>query len=122
MRLRNEQLDAMSRAMLEDYIQKMVHYLRENLPGHCRIKKYQSQDLESLVRQGINEAPRYGITRSEDIQRFLECMVILGKDISTSAKYPWAGETLRRKDIGGSEKIEILSGYLLFGWEEPPNG
>jgi len=120
MKIREEQKLAFIQSLEDSFVKNMVRYLKDNFPKHCKMWNLQEEDLEPLVRQGMAEAEKYGLFSEGQIQRYLECMVILGPKFDQDEKYPWAGEILRREDLDGEEKIDQISGYLLFEWEEPP--
>ncbi len=119
MKIREEQKLAFIQNLEESFVKNMVGYLKDNFPKHRRKWNLQEGDFEPLVRQGMTDAEEYGLISEGQIQRYLECMVILGPKFDQDKRYPWASEILCREDLNGEEKIDQISAYLLFEWEEP---
>ena len=125
MQIRNEQMEAMYQAKVEEFVKRMVKHLHNDLPEHCKRQGLHEKDLESLVRRGMNIVMQYGISSEDGTQQYLDCMVVLSPDFDQDqTKYPWASEILRDEELTPSQKSEALSWNLLFAvdWEEANNG
>jgi len=120
MKIREEQKLAFIQSLEDSFVKKMIKYLKDYFPKHIKMRNLQEEDLEPLVREGMTEAEKYGLFSEGQIQRYLEYKVILGPKFDQDERYPWAGEILRREDLDGEEKVDQISGNLLFEWEEPP--
>lgn len=120
--IRDEQLLKMSRDRRGRFVRDMVRHLQEAFPHHLRLHRIQSQALETIVHDGMIDAERIGIILEDDIQRFLEFIVILGPDWPEDKTHSWAVETLVREDLTGEERLDLMEEYIILNWEEPPHG
>ena len=112
--IRAEQLDAFREPLTKAFVGRMVRHLSRSFPRQLAEQKIKKADLEPLVRQGMKRAEQYGVVYQGDVQRFLECMVILGPRFDEDTIYPWAGQTLRRTDLDGEEKMDEISDHIIF--------
>jgi len=119
MRIRKEQIEAFSESLKEAYVVRMAAHLRDDFPEQLESQGLQEDDLEPLVRQGMADAEKYGVVYESDVQLYLECLVLLGPKFDRDRKYPWARQTLRRKDLDGAAKMDEIEQYLVFELEEP---
>lgn len=124
MKIRQEQLDALSTDRMDAFVTRMVAHLRDDLPTHREARGLKEEDLEPLVRQGMAKAERYGITSEDGIEQYLDCMLVLGLDFDRDPHHAWAGEILRNKELTTPQKTDALAWQMVFEveWEEPPNG
>lgn len=124
MKIREEQKQALFLSLVDTFVQRMVRHLWDGFPKQCEAQAWQEEDIESLVRQGMDRARDYGLFSEGEIQRYLECMVIFGPEFDQDQKYPWASDILNSVDLSSSQKSEALAWNMLSGveWEESPNG
>ena len=120
MKLRDGQMDDMARARKDAFVERMAAHLGENFPDQMKKNNLTTKDLDPLIRRGMEEAPKYGVENEGDVERYVECMVILGPDFDRAAQHKWAGDILRRQDISGEDKIDEISWQVLTQWEEAP--
>lgn len=84
------------------------------------IQQYETDtDLDHLILLWIKEARTFGVVNQADVDLFVRCKLIFGGDFPHSQKTQWAAEILRRKDLDGEGKMDLLSEYMLFGLEQP---
>ena len=120
MKIRQEQMETMSQAKVEAFVRRMVTHLHDDFPKHCKMHGLKTKDLDPLVRRGITEAKRYNVDDEDNLERYLEFMVVLGPHFDRDPKHAWAGEILRRDDLEAGEKIDEISWNVQMNWEEPP--
>ena len=53
--------------------------------------------LREMIHYGIERAGSYGITSKSDVCKYIDLMVMLGRDFDTDERLPWAGEILQKK-------------------------
>jgi hypothetical protein len=119
--IREEHLQAQSDRMTDAFVERMVRHLREEFSQYLRVQAVPENDLGGMVRQGMMDAERYGVIYQGDLERYIECMVMLGPAFPRDARLPWAGETLCRDDLDGQAKMDVLSDYVAFEVEALPN-
>jgi hypothetical protein len=110
--IRAEQMKAMAKYAREGFIGRMMAHLRRNFAQ--QIEDRSDEELRAFVVGGMDSARQYGVELENDVRRYLECMVTHGADFDTAPKTAWAGEILRREDLGGTQKMEQIIDYELF--------
>ena len=78
---------------------------------HDHVLKFLSREIHGcrpgadweLIRTGRDRAAAYGITGRSDVCKYIDLMMVFGRDFDTDARYPWAGEILNR--LSGSAKM-----------------
>jgi hypothetical protein len=116
--IRSEQLEVFSQAMQDRFVEQMVRHLTTDFPSEVRGLGVDRAGLEGLVRQGIVQAREYGIEYDDDLQLYLDCMVLLGPQFNADPRYPWAATILNDGDKDGETKMAEISQYLQFGLED----
>lgn len=124
MKIREEQKQALLLSLEDNFVQRMVRHLWNDFPKQCEAQALHEEDMESLVRQGMDRARDYGLFSEGEIQRYLECMVIFGPEFDQNQKYPWASDILNSADLNSSQKSEALAWNMFteVEWEESPDG
>ena len=112
--IREEQLEKLSESVRDSFIEHMSAHLRNRFPQQCAARELRNTDLRSLVSKAITDAARYGITNEPDVRAFIEYLMLLRPDIVSLEQVPWAGEILRRADLDGTTKIDLIHDHLVF--------
>jgi hypothetical protein len=120
MKIRKEQMDSFSRGLEDAFVKRMVDHLRIDLHRQVRGQGLKESDLEPLVRRSMKESEQFGVIYQDDIERYIECKVILGPSFERDPNYHWAGKTLRDPDLGGSEKMDQICDDMAFHLDDPP--
>jgi hypothetical protein len=110
--IRRKQMESFTNQMRRQFEQRMGHHLRAKFPRETT--SLDERTLEHLTISGIRRAERYGINFEDDIQRYLEYMMVLSHDFDTNPRTAWAGNILRRRDIDGAQKIDVIDSVYLF--------
>jgi hypothetical protein len=85
------------------------------------------QDLDRLVKDGMDRARMYGLRSEFDVQRYVEYMLLLGPDFDLDTDYAWAARILFAADASGREKMDRLDRAAVLrlleaGDRAPENG
>jgi hypothetical protein len=56
-----------------------------------------ANQLRDLVQSGIRRAASYGVTKHRDVSKYIDLMIVFGRNFDTDFRHPWAGEILRRR-------------------------
>lgn len=110
--IRKKQMDTLRDYMLKQFKNRMIVHLKSNFPEQAKDMK--EQDLQNMIQSGIDKAKGYDVLAEEDVQRFLECMMTYGTEFDVNPETLWAGDILRRKDISGSMKMDLMDNYEIF--------
>lgn len=119
LKIRKEQSDALSRSLVDRFVRQVVSHLEDDLKEYIDRLGIDDGNLEDFVRLGMEKSKNYGIVFEEDIERYIECMVVFGPDFDHNLKYPWAENILNDKEKDGEQKVEELSWFALQNWQEP---
>jgi len=110
--IRKEQMKIFSQYQLDTFFETMEQSLKRKYS--VETKNMARADLRELVEVGVVEAEKYGIKDENDVSRFLEYLVIYGRDFGQLPEMRWAYQFLSDPELTGSEKINQLDSYELF--------
>jgi len=105
LRIRPEQLAALSQADVERFEEWATAHLMKFFPQQCG--RMDAQQLRDLIRYGVRRSAAYGVTSKQDVCRYIDLMVALGRDYDKDDRLPWAREILQRTSNPGP-KIQSL--------------
>ena len=61
-----------------------------------------------------DKAAAYQVLNEEDVELFIDCMLMLGLEFDEDPHFPWARDILSQKDLSGTEKMALIHDHLLF--------
>jgi hypothetical protein len=105
LKIRAEQLEAYSQAEVDRFEDWMTNHLKRFFPREC--KTLGDSGLKETIQFGIRRAASYGIRAKRDVCKYIDLVVVLGRDFEKDEKLPWAIEILKSQNEPSS-KIEIL--------------
>ncbi len=110
--IREQQMEAFARVLMDRFVQRTVEHLLQDLPEETASLGLDRPKLEDFVRKGIRQAKNYGIQYDHDLQLYVDCMVTLEPEFD---RLPWAAPILNDGQKSGEEKMDAISEYMLFG-------
>jgi hypothetical protein len=110
--IRREQMDLLSESVLKQFIDRMVAHLKQEFPEQT--VNMPEDNLRNLINESMQRAETYDITDEVDIERYLECVLLYGRDFDVNPETSWAGEILRNEDLSGFDKMNQINDYELF--------
>jgi len=113
-RIRNEQVEVLSRRLEDRFVDRTAVHLRANFPREVEKHEFDDEGLKALCRRGLVDARRYGVLNEADVERYIECMLLLGPGFDADPLYPWAGQALARADLDGEAKMDVIDDHLIF--------
>jgi hypothetical protein len=120
-RLSKEQLHALSSQMQDTFLKRTAKHLLAHFPAELTQHGVQSDQLESFIQKGFDEARSFGVEQEHDLRLYVECMVILHPRFAWAQDMPCFGEVLRREDLPGSDKMDLVHDHLVFeSYKERP--
>jgi hypothetical protein len=105
--IRKEQMAAFARAETKKFEDRMVIHLNKFFPRQC--KALGEAELRETIRYGIKRAAAYRITTERDVYKYIDLMIVFGRDFDTDRRFPWAGKILRTRKHPVA-KIQALHG------------
>jgi hypothetical protein len=103
--IRLAQMETFSQVEIQKFEDWMVSHLNKFFPRECN--SVGEPHLRDLIQHGIKRAAEHGITKERDICKFIDLMLVFGRDFDTDARSPWAHEILRTEKRPGS-KVQAL--------------
>lgn len=115
--VRSEQMDVLSDYMLGEFERRMLEHLRRAYPEETSAQS--EEDLAEQIADGISIAERYRVTDENDVERFLETQVRLGRRFY---EQEWAAAILATSDRSGTRRMDEIDDYELFVLAEGVGG
>lgn len=109
--IRQEQMDVLSAYTRAQFEQRMVDHLRAKFPD--RTQELPDERIRLVVQNSTKKAESYSIEYEDDIRRFIEYLVIYGTRLDTREETRWIGEILRRDDLTGTAKMDLIDNREL---------
>jgi len=103
--IRREQVEVFSKLDVENFEQWVLIHLKKFFPAQCAAKD--DRRIVDIIRTGIRRAGSYRIVAKPDVCKYIDLMIVFGRDFDKDRRYPWAGEILSR-DLPPAQKLEQL--------------
>jgi len=106
--IRKEQSDAMDKAAIKSFKDRMVDHLNKFFPEHC--EELGSEGTREAICYAVGRAAEYGISAERDICIYTDIMVVFGQDFDEDPEFPWAQEILNDDSLEDepAEKVDRL--------------
>jgi hypothetical protein len=104
--IRKEQLQALDRDKRESFVDRMLQHLREFFPGKC--DALGENQLRKWIEHGIERAKAYRIVSERDVCKYIDVMIVFGKEFDRDKALPWASKILNGHYSQAGEKIDLL--------------
>lgn len=108
--IRKNQMSAFSQYMVRQFESSVMAYLHATYPQYAQEKG--ASYLQTLIQSGIEKAAGYAINIEEDVQCFIECMIVFGSDFDIDPSIDWSRVILGDTSIAGDEKARRLRKQL----------
>lgn len=109
--IRKEQMEALRTSMSRRFEQRMLEHIKNTFPD--RIKQVSDEKIRTVIQDSIKKAESYTIEYEDDIRRFIEYLIIYGTQLDTKPETRWIGEILKRTDLTGTAKMDLIDEYEL---------
>ena len=103
--VRTAQLAAFSQAEVQKFEDWMIAHIRQFFSKQCRA--LQEPQLRDLIQYGIKRAAGHGIVSERDVCKFIDLMIVFGRDFDEDKQRPWASQILANRKTARS-KIRSL--------------
>jgi hypothetical protein len=113
LRVRREQLEALTREAADNFEGRLVEHLREWFP-----KKYDYLTREgsrAVVRRSLARAKGYGLTDQYTLGSYADLVFLLGSDFDHDPQFPWASEILN--DPEGADETERMASLYARAYD-----
>jgi hypothetical protein len=103
--IRQAQMDVFSQTEIQKFEDWMVKHLTQFFPQQCQALG--KSLLRELIQHGIQRAAAHRITAERDVCKFIDLMIVFGRDFDRDNKSAWAGQILANRKTPRS-KIRSL--------------
>ena len=103
--IREAQFAVLSQVEVEKFQEWMLAHLKIFFPQQCAAAG--NQQLLEMVQYGIKRAAVYGFTAKRDVCKYIDLMILFGRDFDTDKRSRWAGEILAQRR-NPSAKMQTL--------------
>jgi hypothetical protein len=108
--IRREQMDALSKSMEQNFEKRMVNHISEFFPD--QVGKLGNTGVLKTIRYGIRKAASYGIDKECDVCKYIDLMIVFGRDFDANPAYEEAKRVLTSPKDTAKTKMRKL--YKLF--------
>lgn len=91
--IREEQMTAFAEAEMKKFTGRAVSHLARCFPRESETMG--ELGLLETVEYGLQRSSSYGIVAESDILKYLDMMVVFGRDYDADERFAWAGEILQ---------------------------
>jgi hypothetical protein len=109
--IRSDQMETMEDVSRRRFDEMAAAYLRKHHAEEPVTKD--EPELRGFIKQGVDKAATFRITREVDVIRFLEVLLITGMEFETSTESSWVAEYLR-EDIRAEARLDNVIKRLHF--------
>lgn len=103
--IRQAQMAAFSQVEIQKFENWMCSHLRKFFPQQSQ--SFQESQLRELIQYGIARAAQHNITSERDVCKFIDLMIVFGRDFDSAPQHSWATTILaNRQEL--RPKMEIL--------------
>ena len=105
--IRKEQMSAFAEVAATDFENRMVAHLNKCFPAEC--ETLQEPGVCETIHYGIGRSAQYGVTAERDVCKYIDLMMVFGRDFDTRADLPWASRILNDRVLKNpTARIERL--------------
>jgi hypothetical protein len=105
LRIRQPQIAVFSQVEVRKFEAWMLVHLKRFFPRRCA--GVGEARLQEIVHYGVLRAAVYGITAKRDVCKFIDLMIVFGRDFDTEKGSRWARDILGKKRSSGA-RIQAL--------------
>ena len=93
--IRQAQFAVLSQVEVRKFEDWMLVHLKKFFPRQSAALG--DTQLRETVRHGIEQAAGYGLTARCDVCKYIDLMIVFGRNFDTDRRFPWAGEILGKR-------------------------
>ena len=94
--IRKRQMAVFAEVETQKFVDRMVIHLKKFFPKQCEAMG--EPQLRDTIQYGIKRAATYGIAAKSDVYKYVDLMVVFGRDFDTDKRFAWAGEILHKSN------------------------
>src|SRR5215467_8144862 len=95
--IRKEQLAIFEKVAANDFESRMLAHLQQFFSA--QIEQLGEPAVRDLIRYGVQRSAAYRVDHQPDVCKYINLMVVFGRDFDRDAKLPWASAILQDQTI-----------------------
>lgn len=111
LQVRRVQLRWLEEWMVEHFEDRLAARLRRALPDATA--HLTEPELRAAMRGSARDAARYGIRTEWDVMRYVQWVLLLGRDFDARPEMRWAADILGDAQLDGAEKMDAIEARWL---------
>ena len=115
--MRPNQMKVLAQHTTRNFERRAMEHLRRCFPEQS--KALGEQGLLELIRDGISRTESYAIDTEREVVKYIDLMVVFGREFDTHPRYPEARRILTDEDLTARSKVEKLYAYFNDVPEQP---
>ena len=104
--IRKKQMAVFQEVEIKKFVDRMAIHLKKFFPRQC--ETLGEPKLRETIQYGIKRAAFYGITAKREVYKYVDLMVVFGRDFDNDRRLAWAGEILKRSTSPGRRVSMLL--------------
>jgi len=104
--IRKEQLRVFDQDRRSRFLALMLAHLRKFFPARC--ESLGERGLREWIEHGTKRAATYHVVSERDVCKYIDIMLVFGKDFDQDARFPWAARLLKIPRTKPGEKMNLL--------------
>lgn len=110
--IRKAQMETLRKAAQQGFENKMLAHLNRFFPDACAAMA--ESGTREIIRYGIGRAKRNGFESEREVCKYIDVMVVFGRDFDRDTNLPWATEILSDKTIMDNKaRMDRLITYAM---------
>lgn len=106
LRIRSEQMQALSEQLLRKFEDRLVTHLGEVFPKRCAALG--DEKVRAMVKDGTQRAQKYGVVAERDVAMYVDLMLVVRPDFDVARETPWAKPIVGDTALSGPQKVTRL--------------
>jgi hypothetical protein len=116
--IRKEQIDVLSKVEVQTVENRTLEHIRKTYPKE--FNALGDEKTREVIQYGVNRAATYRFKGNPDVLKYIEVMVLFGRDFDADSQLPWVGEILG-KPKKAAAKIAVLHEEAIKRWKSSQN-
>jgi hypothetical protein len=109
--IRQAQFAVLSQLEVRKFEDWMLVHLKKFFPKQCGALG--DTQLRQTVQHGIKRAASYELTARRDVCKYIDLMIVFGRNFDTDRRYRWAGEILGKRRNPGVKMQTLFQAAKL---------
>ena len=116
--IRKEQMKVLSKVEATTVESRQLSHIREAYPK--RIETLGEHEVREIIRNAARRAAKYGFKGKPDVLKYIEVMVLFGRDFDADPQLPWAAQILHKRKKPAA-KLSALYDEAIQRWKDSQN-